>query len=258
MYSHSRSIIFFCMLTYNEMSTGMTSPYEQYPHAQNDATTRPAQSEIETTPAQYMSYQSQTPPTASTQFDLWEHGPIIPPPPPQANFVSLAPQDHVSSIQQLAATNAPITTANNPQRGTLKNIFIGILKSILYFLGMLMACFGLFATTSARGTVAIGMTLLICLVALVLVTILFYKRRYYLNTLKWKHYLWWILGSTIVTFVLIILDEIIAEKLANSPTQLSINQDIFFGPTFVIYGVILVITAFRKSSTTNRLPSTKR
>jgi hypothetical protein len=233
----------------------MSTPYEQYPHAQNDATTQQAQFNLETTPAQYISYQSQTPPTASTQFDLWEHGPIIPPPPPQANFVSFAPQDHVSSMQQLAVTNAPITTANNTQSVSLKNIFIGTLKSILYFFGMLIACFGLLGASTDISNAAIGIALLISLAALVLVTILFYKGRYYLNTLKWQHYLWWILGSAIGAFVCFILLTIFAEQPDHSFTPAGST---LLGLTFVIYGVILVITAFRKGSTTNRLQSPPR
>ena len=238
----------------------MTAPYEEYPHKQNDATTRPAQSEIETAPAQYMNYQLQPQPstTGNTEIDLWEYGPVIPPPPPPDSLASITTQDQVAPIQPQATTNDPITTTSNTLTVSLKNIFIGTCKSILYFFGILTACFGLLATLAAINNVAVGIGFLFCLAALALLTSTFYKRRYHLNTLRWQQYLKWIAGSTIVTFILLILDELIAGNFQYSHNLFNLIQDITLGPTFLIYGVVLVITAFRKRSTTNSLDVPRR
>jgi hypothetical protein len=228
----------------------MTAPYEEYPHAQNDATTRPAQSEIETAPAQYMNYQLQPQPpiTRNTEIDLWEYGPVIPPPPPPDSLTSSTTQDQVAPIQPLATPNSPITTTSNKQPVTLKNIFIGTCKSILYFFGMLTACLGLIAVSPRMGSIAMGLSVLICLIAPILTTILFYKGRYHLATLKWQQYLWWILGSTIGGIVATILISTFAELPDHTFSR---TGDLLFSLTVLIYGVILVITAFRKRSTTN-------
>jgi hypothetical protein len=230
----------------------MTAPYEEYPHAQNDATTRPAQSEIETAPAQYMNYQLQPQPstTGNTEIDLWEYGPVIPPPPPPDSLASITTQDQVAPIQPLVTVNDPITTASNKQPVSLKNIFIGILKSILYFFGMFITCVGVIGTSTAAG-ITPTIPILICLIAPVLVTILFYKRHYHLNTIKWQHYLWWILGSTIGALVFLILISAFADQRNTDTNSLTPTGSILFGLVFLFYGVILVITAFRKRSTTN-------
>jgi hypothetical protein len=197
-----------------------------------------------------MNYQLQPQPpiTGNTEIDLWEYGPVIPPPPPPDSLTSSTTQDQVAPIQPLATPNSPITTTSNKQPVTLKNIFIGTCKSILYFFGMLTACLGLIAVSPRMGSIAMGLSVLICLIAPILTTILFYKGRYHLATLKWQQYLWWILGSTIGGIVATILISTFAEQPDHTFSR---TGDLLFSLTLLIYGVILVITAFRKRSTTN-------
>ncbi len=127
---------------------------------------------------------------------------------------------------------------------TLRRIF----KVFIYFVGVFLAGFGLLGAAlslpgSSNRTAYIA--LVIGIIGFIGSLIYFFLKRFKTRCLPWLHYLWWILGATIGSMMLIVLEFAIVPTLNGKPQ--SIWSAIFAG-TILLYGIALILIAYLQPS----------
>ena len=156
------------------------------------------------------------------------------PPPPPLNGNNAPPADN----EPLPPPPPPIeydSYAMQPQAFTQQRITsrpgLGIFSAILYFIGALIAAFGLLGTMATFGTnqliKSIGFLLSIALFIASIFVFVRIRRRFAI--LQWWQRILWILGATVAGFIALIIEAIIV------PNQLVTNY--FVGCAFVLYGL---------------------
>jgi hypothetical protein len=168
------------------------------------------QTELSTPQIEYYSQYNAPPPPP-----LNGHGTLTPPPPPP-------PLEYSSyTAQSQIFLNAQVISRPG----------IGIFSAILYFVGALVAVFGLIGTiatfSSSTGTGGIALLLGVALLIASIVVFIRIRRRFPL--LRWWQRLLWILGAAVVGFVAIVIETIIA------PGPVVTNY--FIGCIFMLYGL---------------------
>jgi hypothetical protein len=121
-----------------------------------------------------------------------------------------------------------------------------IFKVFLYFVGIFLSGFGfLGATLTFPGSSnRVGyIALVIGIIAFIGSLIYFFLKRFKAPCLPWLHYLWWILGATIGSIVLIVLEI----AFVPNPNDKQLPTAIF-GCIILLYGVALTGIAHLKPS----------
>jgi hypothetical protein len=152
-----------------------------------------------------------------------------PPPPPLNGHNVLPPVPLPSSIEYNQVTPPPFSY---PQ--VIARPGIGILSGILYFIGVAIAIFGLLGilTTFGTGTI-IGLTgLLLTLIMVIVSIVLFFRIRKRITKLRWWQRIVWIIGTTLVAFLALILEVIVY------PSGMLTNY--FTGSIILLYGLAIV------------------
>jgi len=165
-----------------------------------------------------------------------DYGEYSAPPPPPLNGNNAPPEDPEDN--ELLPPPPPIeydSYAMQPQAFTQQKITsrpgLGIFGAILYFIGALIAAFGLLGTMATFGTdqliKSIGFLLSIALFIASIFVFVRIRRRFAI--LRWWQRILWILGATAAGFIALIIEAIIV------PNQLVTNY--FIGCAFVLYGL---------------------
>lgn len=159
----------------------------------------------------YSEYNAPPPPPLNGNHSTPEYDELLPPPPP-VEYGSMQPQTF---------THQKITSRPGP----------GIFSAILYFIGALIAAFGLLGTIAAFGTdsliKSVGFILSIALLIASIFVFVRIRRRFVI--LRWWQRILWILGATIAGFIALIIEAIIV------PNQLVTSY--FVGCVFILYGL---------------------
>jgi hypothetical protein len=144
----------------------------------------------------------------------------VPPPPPlngHETIPSPPPSEYGSySMQSQIFTDQKITSRP------------GIFSAILYFIGTLIAAFGLIGTMVTFDANLGGVALLLGVALLIISVVIFIRIRRRFPLLRWWQRLLWILGATVVGLIALIIEAI----PVHNPTVTSV----FIGCVFILYG----------------------
>lgn len=137
----------------------------------------------------------------------------VPPPPPLNGHKVLPlqlPHPPLSPPPKLEDDEVTPTLLAHPE--SIARPRVGVFSGILYFIGTVIAIFGLLGalTTPGSGTV-IGLTgLLLALVVLILSIVFFVRLRRRAPTLRWWQRIVWIIGATLIAALALILEAIVS------------------------------------------------
>ena len=162
---------------------------------------------------EYGAYNPPSPPPLNGNNALPEYNELPPPPPP--------PEYSSYGMQSQAFTNQQFISRPG----------LAIFSAILYFMGALIAALGLLVTVTTFSTSALtgGIALLLGIVLLIVSIIVFIRIRGRFPLLRWWQRILWILGATLVGFIALIIEAIIAP----GPTV----TNFFIGCIFILYGL---------------------
>ena len=170
------------------------------------------QTEYHAPQTEYGAYNPPSPPPLNGNNALPEYN-ELPPPPPPTEYSSYGMQSQAFTNQQFISRPG-----------------LAISSAILYFIGALIAALGLLVTVTTFSTSALtgGIALLLGIVLLIVSIIVFIRRRGRFPLLRWWQRILWILGATLVGFIALIIEAIIA------PGPIVTNYII--GCVFILYG----------------------
>ena len=118
---------------------------------------------------------------------------------------------------------------------------------LLYFVGVFLAEFGLLGTVASLPGIsnrAVDITLVVGIISFIGSLIYFFRIRFKVHCLSWLQYLWWILGATILSFILIVLEFTVVPNPNGKPSFWYVT----FAGTILLYGIALIVIAHLKPS----------
>jgi hypothetical protein len=132
----------------------------------------------------------------------------VPPPPPLNGHKALPLQLPPPPTLEYEHLTPPLSSYSQ----SIARLRVGIFSGVLYFVGTIIAIFGLLGalTTLGSGTV-IGLTgLLLALVVLILSIVFFVRLRRRAPTLRWWQRIVWVIGATLIASLALILEAIVS------------------------------------------------
>jgi len=171
------------------------------------------------------------------------HNPPSPPPtnedapPLPSEYTTPAPAPQIqewSRMSSLSNISTPLNIHQKmrpPQRP-------GVFSGILYFIGVIIVTFELFAILVNFGTGAtIGLIGILLAIVIVVASIVFFVRLVQQHTasLRWWQRLLWLVGLTVAAFVLLIINVLF------SPSKTMTN--VIMSSVFVLYGLVWCLIA---------------
>lgn len=119
-------------------------------------------------------------------------------------------------------------------------------KIILYFIGVLLAIFfmtglGLYATNMSNVGGYVG--LLVGVIAAGISIFIFFHNKYHIHYLRWREYMWWLLGITVAFIMLVIFVTTVLPLFTGKQTMYIILDIVF-----LLYGIGLIWIAHMKPS----------
>ena len=137
----------------------------------------------------------------------------VPPPPPLNGHKVLPlqlPHPPLSPPPNLEDDEVTPTLLAHPE--SIARPRVGVFSGILYFIGTVIAIFGLLGalTTPGSGTVTGLIGLLLALVVLILSIVFFVRLRRRAPTLRWWQRIVWIIGATLIAALALILEAIVS------------------------------------------------
>lgn len=158
-----------------------------------------------------------------------------PPPPPLNGHHILSPVPPLPSSLEYNQVMLP----SFPYTQGIARPGIGIFSGILYFIGIVIAIFGLLGILTTFGTGAIiGLAALLLTLILVIVSIvLLFRIRKRVTSLRWWQRIVWIVGATLVAVLALILEAIVY------PSGTLTNY--FTGSIFLLLGLVIVGISIR-------------
>ncbi len=185
----------------------------------------------------------------------------IPPAPQQPSTnVSPLPTANQTPIQpRLSAPQQPsISHVKKVNVSNISSLAFKLSKIILYFLGFFIAEFGFLGgslvSTGTNKNLSNGLggiAFFVGLVALLISTIIFFRKGYYSHHLHCAQYMWLIAITTISSIALLILGISVVPGNSTDPLKSAIIASVF-----ILYGISLVVLTYLKPSS-NKSPLLK-